>query len=96
MLRGSDNQRAGVRGRHAGEDGGVDDEDVVGAVDAGVEVDDGGAAEETGVGAEFGGAEPVCEGVLRGVVWREGGMDVSARGRIKRNIRFARRAPMLA
>lgn len=58
-LGGGDEVGAGVGGNHAGEDGGVDDEQVVSAVDLGVQVDDGGAARATVVLAELVGTDPV-------------------------------------
>lgn len=62
MLSSRHNQRRRVRRWHAGEDGRVDDEDIVRAVDARVGVDDGcSVVDEARVGAHFGGAEPVCE-----------------------------------
>lgn len=57
MLGRRDDGGGRVARQLAGEDGGVDDEDVVGAVDAGVGVDDGGAVGGAAVvGAHFGGA----------------------------------------
>jgi len=59
VLGGDDDVARRVRGGNAGEDAGVDDEEVVGAVDPGVEVDDGGAAVAAVVDAHLVGAHPV-------------------------------------
>ena len=59
LLRGGlgsgDDHGRRVAGHHAGEDRPVDDEEVVGAVDLGVEIDDGGTPVETAVLSQFGG-----------------------------------------
>lgn len=56
VLGHGDDVRRGVRRDVAGEDGGVDDVDVVRTVDTGVEVDDGIAAVAAVPGAELAGA----------------------------------------
>ena len=69
MLSRNDNGRRRVTRRHARPDGGVDDEDVVGAVDLGVGVDDGGTiCLAAVVKTHFGTAHPVV---------RAAGADVS-------------------
>jgi hypothetical protein len=52
-------QGAGVRTWHTGEDTGVNDEDVVCAVDLGVQIDDCASACATAVGTDLCCAEPV-------------------------------------
>lgn len=66
MLCGSDDQRGRIRRYHAREDAGVDDEEVVGSVDLGVEVDDGGAAVAAVVAAELAAAHPVVGAAVGG------------------------------
>lgn len=59
MLRRRHNIRTRVRARHTGENARINHEDIIGAVDLGVNVYDRGAPGEARVGADFGGAEPV-------------------------------------
>lgn len=60
MLRRHDDVAGGIGGGDTGEDTPVDDEEIVGAVDLGVEVHDGLAALGAAVvGADLGGADPV-------------------------------------
>ena len=67
LLGSDDDQGRGVGGDHSGEDGGVDDEEVVGSVDLGVEIYDGGAAVAAVVAADLGGSDPVvCTAVAGG------------------------------
>ena len=49
----------GISGDVAGEDGGIDDEEIVGAIDLGVSVDDGGAASESAVRSHLRGSDPM-------------------------------------
>lgn len=59
LLGRNHDQGRGVRGHHAREDGGVGNENVVGAVDFGVGVDNGGAACETAIETHLCRAHPV-------------------------------------
>lgn len=54
-----DNQGGGVSSDHSGEDGGVNDEEVVRSVDLGVEIDHGGSAVTAIVSSNLGRTNPV-------------------------------------
>jgi len=65
---GSDHDVALRVGRRvAGEDGGIDDEEVVGAVDLGVKVNDSGAAVAAVIRADLVGAHPVVGAAVAGL-----------------------------
>jgi hypothetical protein len=66
LLGCDDDQSRGIRGDHAGEDGGVDNEEVVSAVDSGVEIDDSGAAVTSIISTDLGRADPVVGATVTG------------------------------
>ena len=60
LLGGDDNVGRRVSGHHAREDGGIDNEEVVGAIDLGVKINNGGSVVlATVVGTHLVGADPV-------------------------------------
>lgn len=59
VLGNGDDEGGWVGRDHAGKDGCVDDEKVIGTVDLGVGVDNGGAVLQSAVGAHLAGTEPV-------------------------------------
>ena len=66
LFRSDDDQGGGVSRDHSGEDGGVNDEEVVRPVDLGVEIDDGGAAVTAIIGSNLGSSNPVVGATVSG------------------------------
>lgn len=85
MFRDGHDQRAGIRSHHAREDGRINDEKIVSAIDLSIEIHDRSAVvDEAAVEAQTTRADPVVGGAVGDRVWVRGdeGLDGRVGGRV--------------